>query len=79
MPPPSHPVDKRHDGPDSRHNASLRAESDIFFWQISLIAWPLKAMAEDAMGLRREFAAMHRRLRRNESMSQSTTPTGDQT
>jgi hypothetical protein len=39
MPPPSHPVDKRHDGPDSHHDAHLRAESDIFFGQIGLIAW----------------------------------------
>ena len=57
MPPPSHPVDKRHDGPESLHHASLRAESDISFVQISMIAWSLKAAAEDASGLRKEFAA----------------------
>jgi len=33
MPPPSHLVDKRHDGPDSRHGGSLRAEDDISFAQ----------------------------------------------
>jgi hypothetical protein len=50
MPPPSHPVDKRHDGPDSHRDAHLRAESDIFFWQISLITWLLNAAAEALMG-----------------------------
>jgi hypothetical protein len=38
MPLPSHRVDKRHDGPDSRHDANLSSESDISFGQISLIA-----------------------------------------
>jgi hypothetical protein len=28
------------------------AETDISFGQVSLIAWPLKATAEDARGLR---------------------------
>ena len=50
MPLLSHPVDKRHDGPDSLHHASLSAETDISFGQISLIAWLLKAAAEALMG-----------------------------
>jgi len=52
MPPPSHPLGKRHDGPDSFHHASLSSETDISFGQISLIAWPFKAAAGDASGLR---------------------------
>jgi hypothetical protein len=50
-----HPVDKRHDGPDSRHHASLSSESDISFGQVSLSAWPLKAAAEDARGYESEY------------------------
>ncbi len=50
MPPPSHPVDKRHDGLVSPRYRG--AETDISFGQISLIAWPLNAAAEDASGLR---------------------------
>ena len=50
-------MDERHDGPESLYHASLSAESDISFGQISLIAWSLKAAAEDASGLRKEFAA----------------------
>jgi hypothetical protein len=78
MPPHLHPVDKRHDGPDSRHHASLSSESDISFGQVSLIAWPLKAAAEDARG----YAGVRRRAPESEAKrvnEPSTTPTGDQT
>jgi len=78
MPPHSHPVDKRRDGPDSRHHASLSSESDISFGQVSLIAWPLKAAAEDARG----YAGVRRRAPESEAKrvnEPSTTPTGDQT
>jgi hypothetical protein len=36
--------------PDSLHHASLIAETNILFGQISLMAWPLKAAAEALMG-----------------------------
>jgi hypothetical protein len=77
MPPHLHPVDKRHDGPDSRRHASLSSESDISFGQVSLIAWPLKAAAEDARG----YAGVRRRAPESEAKrvnEPSTTPTGDQ-
>jgi hypothetical protein len=45
-----HLTDKRHDRPNSLHRASLIAETNIFFGQISLMAWPLKAAAEALMG-----------------------------
>jgi hypothetical protein len=42
----------RPDGPDSRHDASLRAEIDIFFGQMSLISGLLNAVATQARRLR---------------------------
>ncbi len=78
MPPSSHPVGKRHDGPDSRHHASLRSETDMSFEQISMIAWPLKAVVEDLVC----YAGVRRRAPETEAKrinEPSTTPTGDQT
>jgi pimeloyl-ACP methyl ester carboxylesterase len=56
MPPPSHPVDKRHDGPDRRHDGSLGADFRPQNIRVAVHLWHGEADANAPVAMGRYMA-----------------------